>query len=421
MIKFIESNASKDYVLNLIAEEEINVRVIRVFQENLKKQIIEFSSSFINNSYLDVDDPDLPLVSDFLGDTGKMLKRVSSTLDQCEELEGNIASLKDFVVSQSKFQTSTTKFKIDEYNKKYTAINKSISAKNTEIQSIFAECQKSTIYTKLLAQRNAMEEIEDNEPEEVAPSVESIEKASESAELVSEPVIETQKIDKVKDEETESILDQFAATPMVEFDGEKTVTISKDSEKEKKKGFKLKKEKTNKDEKIDKTEKNKKTETKKKEVSIDQETDLPKIVENTLIVSEKNSTVILPYTVKELDEKLHGDPDKYENIEDVIEQDYTVPLQYYKNSSIARFKEAFKLVRNRNNGSLKHALDLAFELVFCYNLHPAIISACKTVDDLDVYLSCLEYDELEDFKIFKIIFDVLPKMSKKDKAALKTN
>ena len=87
---------------------------------------------------------------------------------------------------------------------------------------------------------------------------------------------------------------------------------------------------------------------------------------------------------------------------------------------MARFKEAFKLVKERNSGTFKHALDLAFELTFNYSLHPAIISACKTVDELDIYLSCLDYDELEDFKFFKIVYDVLPSVSRKIKFAKAT-
>jgi hypothetical protein len=60
-----------------------------------------------------------------------------------------------------------------------------------------------------------------------------------------------------------------------------------------------------------------------------------------------------------------------------------------------------------------HALDLATEAFFKSNLHPAIISACKNTDELDIYLSCLEFDELEDFKIFNIVFDIMPTISKK--------
>ncbi len=137
------------------------------------------------------------------------------------------------------------------------------------------------------------------------------------------------------------------------------------------------------------------------------------IVENTLIISEKNNNVVFPYTISELQTKLSSNPDKYTSLNDVVAKDYTKPLSYYKNSAKARFKEAYNLVRNKSHGSKMHALDLATEAFFKSNLHPAIISACKNTDELDIYLSCLEFDELEDFKIFNIVFDIMPTISKK--------
>lgn len=152
----------------------------------------------------------------------------------------------------------------------------------------------------------------------------------------------------------------------------------------------------------------------KNEESADKKT---KILENTLIISEKNGNVILPYTIEKLNSALEKNPSKYKSLEDVVEKKYTIPIKYYKNSSVARFKETFKLVRERNKGPLKYAWDLALESFFNHDLHPAIISACKSIDELDIYLSCLEYDELEDFKFFKIIFDVLPTLNRKKKVS----
>ena len=146
--------------------------------------------------------------------------------------------------------------------------------------------------------------------------------------------------------------------------------------------------------------------------SSENEKTAPDIIEDTLIISEKNDTVTLPYKISDLEKLLKENPSEYKDINDVIAKYYTRPFKYYKNSAIARFKETFKLVRERSHGSLKHALDLSIETFFNYDLHPAIISACKTVDELDIYLSCLEYDELEDFKFFKIIFDVMPTVIK---------
>lgn len=137
--------------------------------------------------------------------------------------------------------------------------------------------------------------------------------------------------------------------------------------------------------------------------------------ENTLLISEIDDKVVLPYTIEDLNNELATNPDKYENLEDIINTVYTKPFKYYSHSSLMRFKEAFKLVREREHGSFYQALDLALELYSNYNLHPAIITACKTLNELDVYLSCLEYNELDDFHFFKTIFKFRPTALKTSK------
>lgn len=130
--------------------------------------------------------------------------------------------------------------------------------------------------------------------------------------------------------------------------------------------------------------------------------------ENTLIISERNQNVILPYTILELREKLNNNSNTYKSIQEIIEKYYTRPLNVYKNAPFSRFKEALNLIREREKGSLKQALDLGLELFFNSNLHPAVISACKNLDELDIYLDYLENGETNQFACFKVIFDVAP-------------
>ncbi len=132
------------------------------------------------------------------------------------------------------------------------------------------------------------------------------------------------------------------------------------------------------------------------------------IIENTLIISEQEKHVILPYTLKKLNNILKANPDKYTDIYDIIDKLYTKPIKYYKNAPIARFREAYKLAKDRENMSFKGSLDLAFECFFNTSLHPAIISSCENINQLDVYLSCLEYDELDDFYFFDIMYKIPP-------------
>ena len=134
--------------------------------------------------------------------------------------------------------------------------------------------------------------------------------------------------------------------------------------------------------------------------------------ENVLLISEAENKVVLPYTLEGIQKAMEENEASYDTVQDVIAKEYTKPLTYYKHTSLARFREAFKLVKDREGGSFFKAMDLALELFSNYNLHPAVISACKTVNELDVYLSCLEYNELDDFHFFKTIFKISPAISK---------
>lgn len=145
-----------------------------------------------------------------------------------------------------------------------------------------------------------------------------------------------------------------------------------------------------------------------------------KYIENTLVISEISGKVILPYKLDELEKELKENPE-YNNIDEIITKEYTKPLKYYKYSAISRFREAFDLALNRAHLSYLKAFSLSLELLTNYNLHPAIITACKTLDELDIYLSCLEDNELDDFNLFDIKFEMLPQLSKNKNKTITQN
>ena len=124
------------------------------------------------------------------------------------------------------------------------------------------------------------------------------------------------------------------------------------------------------------------------------------LVNNTLVISEIRNQVILPYNLENVKLYYNNHPGEFDTIEDLIKKNYTYPLSYFSPAPIARFKEAYNLIRTKEKGSKINALSLAFELLINYNLHPAIIAACKSVDELDIYLACLEENDLESFKKF---------------------
>lgn len=129
------------------------------------------------------------------------------------------------------------------------------------------------------------------------------------------------------------------------------------------------------------------------------------ILENTLVISSSQGKVVLPYKLKNI-EKILRKNKNYTTCEDVINSLYTKPINYYKFSSIARFKEAYKLVKEKEKGSVLKAFSLAIELFGNYNLHPAIITACNSLDELDIYLACLDENKLSDFNFFDIKYEI---------------
>ena len=149
------------------------------------------------------------------------------------------------------------------------------------------------------------------------------------------------------------------------------------------------------------------------------EIDEEKVIENNLednhtrVISEEDGKVYLPYTKDEI--KKDVSQNKGTKISEIIENKYILPLDKYKNSIRARFREGYNLMYHREGKSKRSAIMLGIELMFETNLHPAIISACKNLEELDIYLDCLDDNELEKFSCFKIIYKSLPTLRKKAK------
>ena len=129
---------------------------------------------------------------------------------------------------------------------------------------------------------------------------------------------------------------------------------------------------------------------------------------NTLLISETQSKVVLPYKIENV-KKILNENSKYETLQDVINVEYTLPIGKYKNSSKSRFKEAYNLMRKKEKASIFDSLSVATEMTFNNSLNPAVITACENLDQLDVYVDCLSTNELDKFNYFKVKYEVLPK------------
>ena len=128
---------------------------------------------------------------------------------------------------------------------------------------------------------------------------------------------------------------------------------------------------------------------------------------NTLTISEIQEKIFLPYTANEVIFLL-SENKKYSTFQDVIDNEFILPISKYKNSTISRFKEAYSLMRKREKVSVKESLELAVEMSFNSSLNPAIITACKSLNELDSYLDCMDSNQLDKFKCFDIKYEALP-------------
>ena len=118
----------------------------------------------------------------------------------------------------------------------------------------------------------------------------------------------------------------------------------------------------------------------------------------------------MPYKYSDIKDIFEKNSSNYKTMQDVVNNLYVLPLERFKNPSIARFREAFNLIKTKDNGSIAKALDLGLELIFKHELNPIIISACRNLDELDTYLNCLEKNDLDNFNCFKIHFEIMPSL-----------
>ena len=64
-----------------------------------------------------------------------------------------------------------------------------------------------------------------------------------------------------------------------------------------------------------------------------------------LLISSKTQEVILPYTQEQI--QVFIEDGKYETKEEVIKNQYTIPLSKYKNEALSRVREGYKLARKK--------------------------------------------------------------------------
>ena len=137
---------------------------------------------------------------------------------------------------------------------------------------------------------------------------------------------------------------------------------------------------------------------------------------NILIVSEKDQVAYLPYKIEEIESFLKSkrkNKHRYSSVQEVVDRDYTVPLSLFKFPTIARFREVFNLIRKENG--LLEAFETAVELMVNFRLDPIVIRACRNVQELNIFVDCLEEDETSKFPCFEIRYEVAPTLRRRKK------
>lgn len=148
-----------------------------------------------------------------------------------------------------------------------------------------------------------------------------------------------------------------------------------------------------------------------KDIEVDIDEKIKQIIDpidnnETLVISERENKVFLPYTIDELEEYAKKYPAEYPSLQKVVKQEYMIPLNSLsKNPAQARFLETYYLIKNRERKNFIVAVIYGIIIVMKSQVNPAVIAACKNHNELEEYIRCLKENKLENFKYFKVLED----------------
>ena len=119
--------------------------------------------------------------------------------------------------------------------------------------------------------------------------------------------------------------------------------------------------------------------------------------------------VELPYTKKEVEEFMKAYPEDYKTVQDVISKEFMVHISIFnKHPVLSRFREAYYLCRAKEMLSVFDSFNFANSIMFRSDINSSVIAAVKSKKQLEEYIDCLEHNNLDNFKYFKIIFEINP-------------
>ena len=119
--------------------------------------------------------------------------------------------------------------------------------------------------------------------------------------------------------------------------------------------------------------------------------------------------VELPYTRKEIEQFMQTYPNEYKAVQDVIVKEFMMNISMLnKHPILSRFKEAYYLCRNKEMMSIFDSFNFAKSIMFRSDINPYIVAAVKSKKQLEDYIKCLEENKLDEYRHFKIVFEVNP-------------
>ena len=138
-------------------------------------------------------------------------------------------------------------------------------------------------------------------------------------------------------------------------------------------------------------------------------------IQDNLVLKICERRVELPYTKKEIEDFMKTYPKEYKTVQDVIAKEFMVHISVFnKHPILSRFKEAYYLCRTKEMMPIFESFSYAKNIMFKANINPYIVAAVKSKKQLENYIECLENNKLDDFKYFKIIYEITPLKSAKN-------
>ncbi len=124
-----------------------------------------------------------------------------------------------------------------------------------------------------------------------------------------------------------------------------------------------------------------------------------------LLITEKK--IFLPYKDEDIQKLIGANTDS--KVEEIINKKFIITnVKPYKSSSSHRFTQAYKLSKTKSKKSPLAALKFALKVAKIGNLHPAIIHACNSEDQLENYIMFLNQGNPSAFTDFDVKFQINP-------------